>query len=183
MNSDQLDRGIILRLSLRHVLPLAAAVVATPLPPSSVAVAGESYEIEFRSRPGDYFGHSFVVLRKGGRHAAVRRVAGFYPDPKAEPLDTLGGVPGVITSTRADFVTPADADYRVRINRRQYVRALATIAGNARRRPTYVLLEQNCNTFLGSVARAAGLRAPGGSSAVLPSDYVRAIRDLNATPP
>ena len=66
-----------------------------------------------------------------------------------------------------------------RLSLAQYKRALAQIDRNARRRPTYDLFDQNCNSFVGVVARSAGILVPSATF-VLPAEYVRGIRELNA---
>lgn len=146
----------------------------------TVPAAAESYELEFRSRPSEYFGHSYVVARKVGASGRVisERGGGFDPAPGTPVGQTLRGVPGVVHYTREDRATPPDERYRVRVSRGQYERAVAKIDGNSRRRPTFSVTRQNCNTFVGRVARAAGLRAPDRSFE-LPREYVRQMRELN----
>jgi len=80
---------------------------------------------------------------------------------------------------REDWEIAPDERYVVRVARAQYKRALAQIDRNARRRPTYDLFDQNCNSFVGVVARSAGILVPSATF-VLPAEYVRGIRELNA---
>ena len=109
------------------------------------ATAGErsGFELEFRSRPGEYFGHDYVIARRlsaSGKWVAERR-AGLEPEPGASIGDTLIGVRGVVGFVREDWEIAPDERYVVRVARAQYKRALAQIDRNARRRPTYDLFE------------------------------------------
>ena len=166
-----------------RLMPAMLAIVATAFAGVRIASAGEgvAYELEFRSRASEYFGHSYVVARKIGRSgkALSERLAGFDPVPGTPLVATLRGVRGVVDATPADRSTPPDERFKVRVSRAQYGRAMAKIEANARRHPTFNLTEQNCNTFVGRVARAAGLNAPE-RSAELPREYVRQMREVNS---
>ena len=169
------------RLARRTLAMLAA--IATISGAQGGATAGErsGFELEFRSRPGEYFGHDYVIARRlsaSGKWVPERR-AGLEPEPGASIGDTLMGVRGVVGFVREDWEIAADARYTVRVSRAQYKRALTQIDRNARRRPIYDLFDQNCNSFVGAVARSAGLLVPSATF-VLPAEYVRGIRELNA---
>lgn len=159
------------------------AVGAVMVPADDALAKGKArggHVIEFRSRPGDYFGHGYVVVgreTRGGRIAATR-TAGFVPDPKASAIEAAGRVKGVVAYTAEDRAIAPDERYRVRVSRAAHDRAVANIDANKRRKPTFGLFEQNCNTFVGRVARAARLEAPD-NDVTLPRDYVRNLRALN----
>lgn len=139
------------------------------------------YVIEFRSRPGDYFGHAYVVVGRqtgSGRIRATRK-AGFMPDPGASEIEALGRVKGRVAFTAEDRRTPADERYRVSVSKAAHDRAVARIDGNKRRQPSFGLFDQNCNTFVGKIAEAAHLDTPD-NDVTLPRDYVRELRARNA---
>src|SRR6478752_5234975 len=167
----------------RRTLAMLAAIATISGARGGGATAGErsGFELEFRSRPGEYFGHDYVIARRlsaSGKWIPERR-AGLEPEPGASIGDTLMGVRGVVGFVREDWEIAPDERYVVRVARAQYKRALAQIDRNARRRPTYDLFDQNCNSFVGVVARSAGLLVPSDTF-VLPAEYVRGIRELNA---
>jgi hypothetical protein len=56
---------------------------------------------------------------------------------------------------------------------------MAKIDEVSRKPPTFRALSQNCNTFVGDVARAARLAAPTSGSADRPESFVGALRQLN----
>lgn len=138
------------------------------------------YVMEFRSRPSEYFGHAYVVVGRRGRSGEVRatRKAGFMPAPGADDIETLGRVRGVVGFTGEDRSTPTSERVRVRISRAAHDRVVARIDANKRRPRDFGLFDENCNTFVGRMARVARLKAPG-DDLVAPSQYVREIRELN----
>lgn len=140
------------------------------------------YEVSFRSRDSDWFGHNYVVVRRfqGGR-IVESRLVGFGPAPEASDLDALVGTAGWVGAEATDKRSPATRDLTVRVGRKQYEEVLRTIAAYKRRTPDFELLGTNCNTFVGAVARAAGIAAPD-DEAVLPEAYIDAMRELNASP-
>ncbi len=138
------------------------------------------YVIEFRSRPSEYFGHGYVVVgreTRSGRIAATRK-AGFMPHPKADDLEAVAGVKGVVGFTAEDRRTASDERYRVRVSRAAHDRVVARIDANKRKPRAFALFDENCNTFAGRMARAGGLKAPD-DDLVAPSQYVRNLRELN----
>lgn len=139
-----------------------------------------SYVVEFRSRPGDYFGHGYVVVGRETRAGDIKasRKAGFIPDPKADEIEALGRVRGVVAFTAEDRARAPNERYRVRVSREAHDRVVAEIDANRRRPRDFGVFEENCNTFVGRVARAARLDAPR-DFVVPPSQYVRELRDLN----
>jgi len=148
----------------RRTLAMLAAIATISGARGGAATAGDrsGFELEFRSRPGEYFGHDYVIARRlsaSGKWIPERR-AGLEPEPGASIGDTLMGVRGVVGFVREDWEIAPDERYVVRVARAQYKRALAQIDRNARRRPTYDLFDQNCNSFVGVVARSAGARPP-----------------------
>lgn len=138
------------------------------------------YVIEFRSRPTEHFGHGYVVVGRAtenGGIAAVRK-AGFMPDSTVPEIKALGRVRGEVTFTDEDRRLAPTQRFRAHVSRGDYERAIARIDGNKRRQPSFGLFEQNCNTFMGTVARAAGLRTPS-SDLILPANYVQELSSLN----
>ena len=92
------------RLARRTLAMLA--VIATISGAQGGVTAGErsGFELEFRSWPGEYFGHDYVIARRlaaSGKWVAERR-AGLQPEPGASIGDTLKGVRGVVGLVRED---------------------------------------------------------------------------------
>lgn len=163
------------------VAAFAAAGVADPAAAKGKGRKGSgSYVIEFRSRPSEYFGHGYVVVGRETRSGSISasRKAGFMPDPKADDIETLGRVKGVVGFTAEDRQVASDESYRVRISRAAHDRVVARIDANKRRPHDFGLFAENCNTFAGRMARVAQLKTPD-DDLVPPSDYVRSLRELN----
>ncbi len=159
---------------------LGAAAVMAGGAGEALAKPRSGYVIEFRSRPTEHFGHGYVVVGKAtakGGIAATRK-AGFMPDSTVPEIKALGRVRGEVTFTAEDRRLAPTQTYRVNVSRGDYERAIAKIDGNKKRRPSFGLFEQNCNTFMGTVARAARLKTPA-SDIILPADYVRELASLN----
>jgi hypothetical protein len=162
---------------------ISAALTAASSSPAMAAKANGGYQLEFRSRDSDVAGHSFVIARRTASNGKVisERTAGFRPaNAKASVAATISGVKGTVGTYREDFTKKPTLTYRVNVSQGQYRRAIATIDDVARKPPTFRALSQNCNTFVGDVARAARLQAPGSGVADRPESYVGAIRQLNS---
>lgn len=138
------------------------------------------YELSFRSRDSDWFGHNYVVVRRieAGR-IVESRLVGFGPDPKASDLEALVGTAGWVGAEPGDKHSPATRDYTVRIGRKEYDSVVRTISALKRDTPDFELLGTNCNTFVGAVARAASIATPA-NEAMLPEVYIDTMRELNA---
>lgn len=143
--------------------------------------AGSSYVIEFRSRPTNWVGHSYVVARKqnGAGRTTVRKVAGFWPDPTIPRIMVPFGSRGVVEA-RGDGNHTTTKVYRVRVDRGTFDRVVSKMNRIARRRPTYDPFDQNCNTFVAVVARTAGVKAPRDYFQ-LPDSYIAQMQAMNTS--
>jgi hypothetical protein len=140
-----------------------------------------TYSLEFRSRDSEFVGHSYVVARQTAANGRVvsQRVSGFRPANIKTPVgQTVRGVAGAVGTYREDFKKRPTLSYKVDVTEGQYRRAMAKISEIQRKPPTFRGLSQNCNAFVGDVARAARLTAPS-SYADRPESYVSDLRELN----
>jgi hypothetical protein len=140
-----------------------------------------TYSLEFRSRDSEIVGHSYVVARQTAANGRVvsQRVSGFRPANIDTPVSqTVRGVAGAVGTYREDFSKRPTLSYKVDVSAGQYRRAMAKIGELQRKPPAFRALSQNCNAFLGDVAKAARLTAPS-SIADRPESYVSDLRELN----
>jgi hypothetical protein len=143
--------------------------------------SGHAIYLEFRARTDDEFGHSYVVLQfvdKDGKSQCTG-VFGFESAAgNPSGIFTLLGVPGTIGFTGEDLSTKPVERYRIRIPRQTYRNIVRAVDEMRRSWTVYQLLFVNCNSFAGEIAKLAGLQAPI-LTAVLPTDYIRRLRELN----
>jgi len=147
--------------------------------------AAESYRrpfyVEFRSVDIGVYGHSYIVhgrLGEGGR-TLTAQYADFHP--KGGDLGMVVGhflpVGGDLTPDRETLSLPIVARYRQSLNEAEYRNLLAALARVRANPHLWSALANNCNSFVGEMAQAVGLRAP--PSLVLAHEYVSALRTLN----
>lgn len=141
-----------------------------------------SYFIDFRSRRGYLFGHTFVVLGRIDAQGGVvaHEYAGIYPLDGQRGL-MLGSIVPVRASVRAveeDFAEPPSDVYRLPLDAAEYRRAkrvLSSLKATTRR---WHLLFANCNDFAIAVAKGLGIRTP--QSWLLPKLFVSTMRTMNS---
>jgi hypothetical protein len=160
------------------LLAVAAwAFTARPAPAQSPA----DYFIDFRSRPGYLFGHTFIVYGRLDAHGqpSAAHLAGIYPiDGQAGLI--IGSVIPVRASVRAvqdDFRERPTNIYRRRLSAAEYDRLLRVVGAARRSDHSWDLLFKNCNDFAIEVAKGIGLAAP--SSWLMPYYFVGWLRLLN----
>jgi len=181
----------------RAVLALFLAALAAPItalaiedkasrsheraPPTQV---GMPYYIEFRvARIGTY-GHSYVAY---GRLNAVgqpaeHRYADLHPTGNYA-LMALGHVLPVPANTKWDpevLALPVSSSYRRKLTAVQYKALLATIQRLQSEQRYWNAVANNCNHYVGELARAVGLRTPGNFQ--VSYAFIPALRDMNETP-
>lgn len=167
-------------LAAAMAAPCATAEAGPKTRPGRSSEGPDGYVLEFRARDTENFGHSLVIARRvtsGGKASEVAR-AGFLPETGRFVLDYLGDVRGQVVAVKADYTSRPTATFTVKVGRRQFEAAVARIAALRARWRTYNAFSRNCNTFVASVASAAGIRAPGHTFA-LPRDYIADMRALN----
>jgi hypothetical protein len=169
-----------------QAVPTARAYYEPTYPPRMLAASAgaTAFYMEFRAREeADGFGHSYVTLGEMDAGGATRQtiVAGFLPDGADSDRWSKVGLPvaGSVGVTRSDLAGQHHARFRVPISRAQYVRVVQKIRHLRRTWTMYELLLRNCNSFVGRVAGAVGLRTPM-LAAQYPVRYVAELRSLNA---
>jgi hypothetical protein len=139
------------------------------------------YFVDFRSRPGYLFGHTFIVY--GQFDARGRpfntKLAGIYPvDGQAGLI--LGSVVPVRASVRGvhgDYKERPTNIYRRRLTPAQYARLLRVVRGLRRSEREWDLLFKNCNDFAIAVAKGMDMITP--PSWLPPYFFVAELRLLN----
>jgi len=155
-------------------------------PPRIISVSAEArtfyIEIKARNEVGG-FGHSYVslgIIDESG-HARETVVAGFMPKREDDEYWARFGVPvtGHVGVVRSDLVRRPDVHLRMVIGRETYFRAVNKIYNLRHNWKTYEVLVYNCNSFVGQIADAVGLRTPL-VAAQFPVRYVRELRTINS---
>jgi hypothetical protein len=148
---------------------------------SAPANYGAGYFVEFRSRPGYLFGHTYLVYGRMDGHG--RRLAEKYAG--AYPLDGQRGlivgsvvpVPSSVRGVKEDYEERPSNIYRRKLSAAEYARLRAVIRQVSADDTHWNLLFANCNDFAIEVARGMGMTAP--PSWVLPKDFIAGLRYLN----
>jgi hypothetical protein len=139
------------------------------------------YFVDFRSRAGYFFGHTFIVYGRVDAEGRPRgaRYAGIYP--RDDELGLIIGmaipVPASVRGVEGDFEEPATNIYRRRLTAAQYARLEAVVHRVTRSERYWNLLTYNCNDFAVDVAGALNMRTP--SSMLLPRSFIAELRVLN----
>jgi hypothetical protein len=164
----------------RSVHPLLGVLFALALLANGGgARADDRYELEFRSRETEYFGHNYVVLRHWRDGVVVeRRLSGFGPAPGTSDLDAVLGAPGFIGVEPGDRSATATRRLIVPVGGVTYARVTAFVIGMGYRPPVFSVVGYNCNAYLGEVAHVAGLAVPAVTTQ-LPADYIVELSALN----
>jgi hypothetical protein len=156
--------------------PIIASAELTDVQPTDA-----QYFIDFRSRAGYVFGHTYIAygrLNTRGQPVEVR-YAGIYPLDDGRGL-VFGSVIPVAASVRGleeDRKAAPTSVYRRHITATQYARLSAAVRRVAATEHPWHLLFYNCNSFAIEVAQWLGLRAP--SAMLLPQAFIDELRDLN----
>ena len=187
MHGLLMRRACFLTASLLAALafPTGAAAIEENTPRSqaraSTAQTATPYYIEFRvARIGTY-GHSYAMygrLNAQGRPAETR-----YTDlhPRGNyALMALGHLLPVPANTQWDpevATLPISASYRRKLTQAQYKNLLAAIQRSKAEQRYWNAVTNNCNHYVGELARAVGLRTPGNFQ--VSYAFIPALRDLN----
>ena len=164
---------------------VASAEPQSPAPAQAAAAHPEAaggYYIEFRTASIPAYGHSYIAYGRlnGKGQPAGTQYADLHPTGNYA-LMALGHLVPVPANTQWDpavLKLPVSSSYRRTLSATQYRNLLAAIHKfRANKQPYWNAVTYNCNTFVGEMAEAVGLKAP---SALLPSfAYIPALRDLN----
>jgi hypothetical protein len=143
--------------------------------------AGVNYFVDFRSRPGYLFGHTFIVY---GRIDARGKpfdthVAGIYPVDGQAGLIVGSMVPvrASVRGVRDDFSERPTNIYRKHLSAAQYARLVRSVRGLRVSEREWDLLFKNCNDFAIAVAKEMDMVAP--PSWLLPYFFVGQLRLMN----
>ena len=139
------------------------------------------YFVEFRSRPGYLFGHTYLVYGRmdgRGRHLA-EKYAGAYPldGQRGLIIGSVVPVPSSVRGVKEDYEERPSNVYRRKLSAVDYARLTAVIRHVSADDKHWNLLFANCNDFAIEVARGMGMTAP--PSWVLPKDFIAGLRYLN----
>lgn len=164
-----------------QVAPTARTRTAAVTPAAGATSA--AYYIEFRAAEMGLYGHSYIAY---GRLGPVGRpltvdYADFHPAGGELGLAVGHLVPVVagMTPDRDVLALPLTSAYRRRITAAEY-RTLTAAVARARATPSvWNALAYNCNSFVGEMAQAIGLKSP--SPLLFANAFVPALRDLNET--
>jgi len=145
---------------------------------------GKPYFVEFRSRTAASYGHSFVLHGKLGANGRFGKfdVAGLHPKGYDPNIYMQGHVMPVPAETGASWGDLDEqyltARYCVVLSEAEYQRASAYIRRLQATSKEWHAPTNNCNSFIGDVARHMGLLAPP-TPILLPEHFVGMIKDLN----
>jgi hypothetical protein len=151
------------------------------LAPDQWQAEARPYFVDFRSRAGYFFGHTFIVygrLDPAGRPRDAR-YAGIYPrdDEIGLIVGMMVPVPASVRGVEGDVNEPATNVYRRKLTAAQYARLKAAVHQAARSERHWNLLTYNCNDFAIDIANALDLRTP--PSMLLPVYFIAGLRALN----
>jgi hypothetical protein len=139
------------------------------------------YFVEFRSRPGYLFGHTYLVYGRLGPHGrpVTEKYAGAYPldGQRGLIIGSVVPVPSSIRGVEEDYKLRPSNIYRRRLTARQYARLRAVIRHVSASDKHWNLLFANCNDFAIEVAHGMGMSTL--PSWVLPKAWIAGLRELN----
>jgi hypothetical protein len=144
---------------------VSAAPTRAPAVPRQKAKSSSGYYVEFRTARIGLYGHSYAVYgRLDSRdNPATTSYADLHP-MGGYAVMALGHFVPVPANTEWDpevLTLPVTAKYRVKLNETQYNELTAAVQrANANKRPYWNAVTNNCNHFVGELARAVGLRVP-----------------------
>ena len=143
--------------------------------------AVERYFVDFRSRPGYLFGHTFIVFGQIDEHGRPTKThyAGNYPiDGQRELiLGSLISVPSSVRGVREDYKERPTNIYRRRLSPAEFAKLKRVVSHLRASKRQWNLLFQNCNDFAIEVAHRMGMETP--LSWLPPSAFIDSLREMN----
>lgn len=156
--------------------------VAAETLPTANKQSGTPYYIEFRVATIGTYGHSYVVygrLNSQGQ-PADRKYTDLHPRGNYA-LMAIGHVLPVPANTKWDpevLTLPVASSYRRKLTAAQYQKLLAAIRKSEAEKERYWnAVTNNCNHYVGELARAVGLKTPGNFQ--VSYAFIPALRDMN----
>ena len=141
---------------------------------------GGGYFVDIRARLGPYiFGHTFIVYGRLNAHGKIveAKIVGFSPDSDRYWPALFIPVRGLVDRQKSDIKIVSNAIYRRYLTATEFHQLDAKVRQIRAAKPSWHLLFNNCNHFVGEVAKSIGLHRP--SSLMLPPTYIVRLRDLN----
>jgi hypothetical protein len=143
--------------------------------------ASDRYYVEFRSRPGYLFGHTYLVYGRLGPHGrpATEKYAGSYPidGQRGLIIGSVVPVPSSIRGVEEDYKLRPSNIYRRQLSAAQYAKLKSVVRRVSANDRHWNLLFANCNDFAIEVAHGMGMSTP--PSWVLPEVFIAGLRELN----
>lgn len=145
---------------------------------------GLRYYIEFRARPNGVADHSYIAYGRLTRRGKPYKTKYVGLHPKGGSVGMLVGVVAMeaqLEPMPEDKTATLTTSYRVPLTRKEYRKLVATISAAKKDKDSWGVwnpILNNCNSFVGFIARSIGLQAPT-SSVVGPTTYVNSLRDIN----
>ena len=159
--------------------PAADGPVKPPKPARPSVQSSKTHFIEFRAAKIGVYGHSYVAYGRLDRRGnpTSPSYADLHPVGNYAVM-ALGHVMPVPANTEWDpdvLKLPVNYTYRVQLSGDQYKSLLAAL-GRANTRHWHAVTN-NCNHFVGELARAIGLRVP--SEFTLSTGFIPELEQLN----
>jgi hypothetical protein len=142
---------------------------------------GEQYFVEFRSRPGYVFGHTFIRyghLDARGKPLEIR-IAGIYPLQGQQGLiiGSIIPVPASVQGVKEDIKEAPTNIYRRKLSADQYSRLKVAVRHLRATEHHWHLVFSNCNDFAIDIANALGMHTP--LSWLPPAAFIEALHAMN----
>jgi hypothetical protein len=157
-----------------------AAVANAGHPSPDTRDGRQSYFVDFRSRPGYLFGHTYIAYGRIDAHGGLHdmQYAGVYP------LDGQSGliigavipVPASVRAVKGDFQPPSNV-YRRRLSATEFARLQQIVRDTRASGRQWNLLFNNCNDFAIDIADGLGMTAP--PSWLPPDTFIDGLRFMN----
>jgi hypothetical protein len=143
--------------------------------------AVERYFVDFRSRPGYLFGHTFIVFGQIDERGRLTKThyAGNYPidGQRGLILGSLISVPSSVRGVREDYKERPTNIYRRRLSPAEFDKLKRVVSHLRANKRQWNLLFQNCNDFAIEVAHRMGMETP--LSWLPPSAFIDSLREMN----
>jgi len=146
------------------------------------SATGKDHFIEFRSRYALSYGHTYVVygrLDKAGNYINPQ-VAGLHPKSYDEVPYVVGHflpVPAETGWSDGDLEEEyRSASWRVMLTEAEYNKTVAYVKDLQARTTTWNATVNNCNAFVGEIARSMGYKVPG--IWLRPQQFVTRLREM-----
>jgi hypothetical protein len=150
-------------------------------PATEQLAAVERYFVDFRSRSGYLFGHTFIVFGQIDEHGRPTKThyAGNYPidGQRGLILGSLISVPSSVRGVREDYKERPTNIYRRRLSPAEFAKLKRVVSHLRASKRQWNLLFQNCNDFAIEVAHRMGMETP--LSWLPPSAFIDSLREMN----